>query len=213
MNRLHGWWKGMQVEWADMGTVRECMRYIFWRNALLIWNIGSRECLLFVVKVSAGQRELSRRAKARDVGWGVGPGGMNMHLLQTAWERSFEFPTSCHVTGTQRWVCRKGLMLETFGMIKRRQTVFSMIWMGCRELQNPRWDMIKAWTKCFAESLAGYSRIWLDRFYRFQTRGTKSRPLCGFAWQFSGLWSLVKHESMKPCLLVGDHYKRNACQY
>lgn len=56
-------------------------------------------------------------------------------------------------------MCRKGLMLETFGMIERRQTaVFSMIWMGYRELQKPRWDMIKARTKSFAESLVEYSR-------------------------------------------------------
>lgn len=68
---------------------------------------------------------------------------MNTKNLHEMW--SFEFTTSCHRMRSQCRVCRKSLMLETFGRIKRRQTaVFSVIWMGCGELQKPRWDMINA---------------------------------------------------------------------
>lgn len=59
-------------------------------------------------------------------------------------------------------------------MIKRRQTaLFSMIWRSCGELQKHRWDMMKAGTKSFAESLVGFRRLLLDRFSRLQTFGRR----------------------------------------
>lgn len=138
------------------------------------WEVGNDSYLLSR-SAQVRQSQTAGWAKTRNAGWGVRPGGKNMQISSEAWVLKFWIP--CHITGSQ---CRKGLILVTFGMIKRRQTaVFSTVWMGCKELQKPRWEMIKAWTKSFAESLAVYSRIWLDWFCRLQTCGTKSRLLRG----------------------------------
>lgn len=94
---------------------------------------------------------------------------------------SFEFSSSCHFFTRSRCGVRgEGLILETFGMTKRGQiALFSMIWRSWGESEKPRWEMIKAWTKRFAEPPVGYSRIRLERFCTLQSCGINLWLLCG----------------------------------